>query len=67
MQRLEVSGAVRSIYVSLGVKRLRVLVYYICSLGSVNKNRLVDLFVVGRPARKREQGVFISLTARQMC
>jgi len=31
---------------------LRVVVYYLCSLGTLNKDQLVDLLVVGKPARK---------------
>jgi len=31
------------------------VVYYLCSLGSVNKNRLVDPLVVGRLARKENK------------
>jgi len=31
---------------------LRVVVYYLCSLGTLNKDWLVDLLIVGKPVRK---------------
>jgi len=43
---------------------LNVVVYYLCSLGSLNKDRLVDLLVVGKPARVNKVFSFHP-TARQ--
>ena len=34
------------------VSILRLVVYYLCSLGSLNKDRLVYLRVVGKPVKK---------------